>query len=89
MAEKARPTQPQPLEGERTLSHNAHWAFDRGLWSVDDNHNILIKDAHFQEWGPNEVRLAGYRGRKLQFAAAATLRPDVEYFRRHRDRWRF
>jgi putative restriction endonuclease len=71
------------------LSHNAHWAFDRGLWSVDDHHNILIKDAQFQEWGPNEVRLAGYRGRKLHFAPAATLRPDVEYLRRHRDRWRF
>jgi putative restriction endonuclease len=69
------------------LSHNAHWAFDRGLWAVDDQFNILIREGQFQEWGPNEIRLAGYRGRKLQFASATILRPSVEHFRRHRSQW--
>jgi putative restriction endonuclease len=71
------------------LSRNVHWAFDRGLWSVDDQLRILIKPERFQEWGPDDLGLATYRGRMLQFAPQATLRPRAEYLRRHRQQWGF
>jgi len=71
------------------LSRNVHWAFDRGLWSVDDQFRILIQSERFQEWGPDDLGLATYRGRMLQFAPQATLRPRAEYLRRHRQQWGF
>jgi putative restriction endonuclease len=71
------------------LSRNVHWAFDRGLWSVDDQFRILIQPERFQEWGPDDLGLATYRGRMLQFAPQATLRPRAEYLRRHRQQWGF
>ena len=71
------------------LTRNVHWAFDRGLWSVDDQFRILIKPERFQEWGPDDLGLTTYRGRMLQFAPQATLRPRSEYFRRHRQQWGF
>ncbi|MCP5558040.1 MAG: HNH endonuclease [Verrucomicrobiaceae bacterium] len=69
------------------LSRNAHWAFDRGLWSVDDDFRILAQPKRFEEWGPDSLGLMGYRGRILQFAPHATLRPHPEYLRRHRQQW--
>lgn len=71
------------------LSRNAHWAFDRGLWSVDDQFRILVNPDRFQEWGPDELGLIHYRGHMLQFAPQSTLRPHPEYLRGHRKAWGF
>jgi putative restriction endonuclease len=71
------------------LSRNAHWAFDRGLWSVDDHFRILIHPNRFQEWGPDDLGLMNYRGHMLQFTPQALLRPHTEYLRRHRKAWGF
>lgn len=71
------------------LSRNAHWAFDHGLWSVDDSFRILIEPERFREWGPDYLGLASYRGRILQFAPQAKLRPRAEYLSRHRQVWGF
>lgn len=71
------------------LSRNVHWAFDRGLWSVDDQFRILVQPERFQEWGPGDLALAKYHGQSLQFAPKAVLRPKGEYLRRHRHQWGF
>lgn len=71
------------------LSRNAHWAFDRGLWSVDDQFRILVDPLRFQEWGPDDLGLMHYRGHMLQFAPQASLRPHAEYLRGHRKAWGF
>lgn len=71
------------------LSRNAHWAFDRGLWSVDDHFRVLVHPDRFQEWGPNDLGLMHYRGHMLQFAPQASLRPHPEYLRGHRKAWGF
>ena len=65
-------------------SRNAHWAFDRGLWSVDKMHRIPIHSERFQEWGPDSLC---HRGKMLQFASQATLSPRAEYLRKHREQW--
>ena len=71
------------------LSRNAHWAFDRGLWSVDDHFRVLVHPDRFQEWSPDDLGLMHYRGHMLQFAPQAKLRPHPEYLRGHRKAWGF
>jgi putative restriction endonuclease len=71
------------------LSRNSHWAFDRGLWSVDDELRVLIKSERFQEAGPEVFWLTRCHRQKLQFAAHAHLRPGQEYLQRHRQQWGF
>ena len=67
------------------LSKNAHWTFDEGLWTVDRTGRILVNTSRFTENGPDQLRLATYSGRLLQFAPSVTLRPLAENLRRHRE----
>ena len=66
------------------LCKNAHWMFDEGLWSVMADGRVLLAPYRFTESGPEALRLQPYGGRLLQFAAGVTLRPNAEYFGRHR-----
>ncbi len=34
------------------LSKNAHWLFDQGLWSLDDDYRVIIAHHRFEEAGP-------------------------------------
>jgi hypothetical protein len=58
--------------------------FDEGLWSVRGDGRVVLAPQRFTENGPEGLRLQPYAGRLLQFAAGATLRPNPEYFGRHR-----
>jgi hypothetical protein len=53
-------------------------------WSVLDDGRVVLAPHRFAEDGPEWLRLQPYAGRLLQFAAGVTLRPDPEYFERHR-----
>lgn len=77
-------TQNDDLTNGLALSKTAHWMFDSGLWSVNDDFRIIINSRKFVESGPEAIRLASYAGRHLQFDPSARLRPSVEYLRRHR-----
>lgn len=72
------------LENGLALCKNAHWAFDEGLWSVDDHWRIVVAHERFHETGPAAFQLAPYAGRSPQFAEGANLRPKMEFFRSHR-----
>ena len=67
------------------LSKNAHWTFDQGLWSVRPDGRVIVARERFTEEGPDLLRLASYSSRLLQFAPGVTLRPDTQYFARHRE----
>ncbi len=71
------------------LSKNAHWMFDAGLWSVDQNLRIIVDSRAFTEHGPEVFRLTSFVGRHLQFDPAAKLRPSTEMLRFHRQRFGF
>lgn len=78
-------TQNDELSNGLALSKNAHWMFDRGLWSADDNLRIIVATHHkFSEAGPDAVHLGLFAGRHLQFDPAAKLRPSIEFIRAHR-----
>ncbi|HEY3323317.1 MAG TPA: HNH endonuclease [Planctomycetota bacterium] len=66
------------------LSKSAHWMFDEGLWSADDDLRVVVHRHRFAERGPESFRLNSFVGRHLQFDPAAKLRPALEYLRRHR-----
>ena len=79
-------TQNDELTNGLALSKSAHWMFDRGLWSVDDNLRVIVRSHRFAEVGPESLQLRAYAGRQLQFDPKAKLRPALEVLRKHRNR---
>jgi putative restriction endonuclease len=77
------------LSNGLALCKNAHWMFDEGLWSADNDLRVIVEPRRFTEQGPEFTRLSGMAGRHLQFDPAAKLRPNPEMFRRHRARFGF
>jgi putative restriction endonuclease len=71
------------------LSKNAHWMFDAGLWSADEDLRVVVNTAAFKEHGPESMRLGNFAGRHLQFDPAAKLRPAKEMLKLHRRRFGF
>lgn len=82
-----RETQNDDPRNGLALSKNAHWMFDEGLWSVDDEWRIIVNTRSFTESGPEVLKLASYNGRHLQFDPTAKLRPETGYLKRHRMRF--
>lgn len=72
------------VENGLTLCKNAHWMFDEGLWSVQSDGRVIMALYRFTENGPDALRLQPYADRFLQFADGVALRPNPEYFSRHR-----
>lgn len=72
------------LNNGLALSKSAHWMFDAGLWTVDDDLRVRVNANRFTEAGPESLQLRAAAGRHLQFAPQAKLRPSVECLRRHR-----
>jgi putative restriction endonuclease len=77
-------SQNDDIENGLALCKNAHWMFDEGLWSVRGDGRVVLAPQRFTENGPEGLRLQPYAGRLLQFAAGVSLRPNAEYFARHR-----
>ncbi len=47
------------------LTKNAHWQFDRGLWSLNDDYRVLVNREKFVEEGIPGQRLADFEGQKI------------------------
>jgi putative restriction endonuclease len=77
-------TQNDELSNGLALSKSAHWMFDEGLWSVNDDLRVVVHPTRFTEAGPEALQLRVYAGRHLQFDPQAKLRPSAESLRRHR-----
>lgn len=75
------------LSNGLALSKSAHWMFDAGLWTVDDDLRVRVNASRFTEAGPESLQLHATAGRHLQFAPQAKLRPSVECLRGHRLRF--
>ena len=55
------------------LSKNAHWQFDRGLWSVNDDYRVLVNREKFIEDGVPGQRLADFEGRSISAQRSKVL----------------
>jgi len=71
------------------LTPDAHWMFDAGLWSVDEDRKIIVaSDRAFSEWSPHGFRLRESAGKSLVFQEKCAFRPDWQNFEWHR-KYRF
>ncbi len=66
------------------LSKNAHWQFDRGLWSVSDDYRILVNRERFIEDGVSGQRLADFEHRRIFLPSDPKYWPEHIYLDWHR-----
>ena len=71
------------------LSKNAHWQFDRGLWSMDDNYLVLVNREKFIEDGVPGQRLADFERRRIFLPSDPKYWPEHAYLDWHRKRHGF
>lgn len=69
------------------LSKNAHWLFDAGLWSIDDEYRVLVASDRFDEECPDQKPLASYAGQALRLPADERLWPARAHLEWHRERF--
>jgi putative restriction endonuclease len=68
------------------LSKNAHWQFDRGLWSVNNDYRVLVNREKFREEGMAGLRLTDFEGRRISLPDDPRYWPEqdsLEWHRRH------
>ena len=72
---------PDTVRNGIALTGTAHWLFDRGLLSFDDNYTILISPHGV----PDDLDKLILPGRKLRVPANPDLRPHATYLAWHRE----
>jgi putative restriction endonuclease len=71
------------------LSKNAHWQFDRGLWSLNDDYKVIVNRERFIEEGVPGQRLADFEGRRIFLPSEPKYWPECDYLGWHRKRHGF
>jgi putative restriction endonuclease len=66
------------------LSKNAHWMFDRGLWSLTDDCRVLVASHKFDESGPLGHLLADYAQSHIHLPNDTSHHPDPTHLAWHR-----
>jgi putative restriction endonuclease len=71
------------------LSKNAHWQFDRGLWSLNDDYKVILNKEKFTEEGVPGQRLADFDGKRIFLPSEPKYWPERDYLGWHRKRHGF
>jgi putative restriction endonuclease len=71
------------------LSKTAHWLFDRGFWSLNDDLHVLVKQRAFHESGDMGLLLKPKDGKRVRVPSGTACQPDLEYIAWHRTRHGF
>jgi putative restriction endonuclease len=66
------------------LCKNAHWMFDEGLWSLDDDYRVLIDSTSFDESGADELLLSPKANTRILLPADPNYWPDKAHLAWHR-----
>ena len=69
------------------LTPDAHWMFDRGLWTAEpqgEDFIVLVAKDYFKDSSPYGRSLYSHHERPLVFPEKTALRPDPKYFAWHR-----
>ena len=67
------------------LCKNAHWLFDTGLWTLDDDFRVRVAATKFSESGAEGLRLKSLEGQKIRLPAASQYWPDPVHMAWHRN----
>ncbi len=68
------------------LCKNAHWLFDNGLWSLDDDYRVIVAGNEFDEASPNQKPLDEYQGKRILLPDDQSIWPDPRHVAWHRKR---
>ncbi|MGE5217453.1 MAG: HNH endonuclease [Chloroflexota bacterium] len=71
------------------LCKNAHWMFDEGLWSLDDDYRVIVDRQRFDESGANEQLLSRKANTRILLPADPDYWPDKTHLAWHRKYHRF
>lgn len=66
------------------LCKNAHWLFDLGLWSIDDDYRVIVAKDAFDEDCPTQESLTSMAGRRLILPRDESLWPNANNLAWHR-----
>lgn len=77
-----------PING-LALSKNAHWLFDQGFWSIDNDFCILVDNDRFEEDGENALLLKPRSGGRVFLPRNEMFWPDRENLKWHRSNHKF
>lgn len=66
------------------LCKNAHWQFDVGLWTIDDEYRVVIAAEAFVESSPNQKPLSEMHGQRLFLPADQAIWPSKVHLAWHR-----
>ncbi len=57
------------------LCKNAHWMFDQGLWSLDDDYRVIVAHSAFDEDTRDQKSLRDFHGLKIALPTSTNLWP--------------
>jgi putative restriction endonuclease len=66
------------------LCKNAHWMFDEGLWSLDDEYHVLVATKRFDESGADAFLLSLKANTRILLPADLNYWPDKAHLAWHR-----
>lgn len=67
-----------------SLCQNHHWAFDQGIFSIDDNYKIIVND-NFSEESPNMKPIRDFQGEMILLPDVEKYLPNLECIQWHRN----
>ena len=67
------------------LCKNAHWLFDQGLWSLTDQHEVIVAKERFDESGEGHFLLSRMEKRVAFLPSDPAYWPDKSHLRWHRE----
>lgn len=66
------------------LCKNAHWLFDNGLWSIDDEYRVIVASEAFDEASPYQKPLVEFLGQHIHLPENHEIWPDPRHLHWHR-----
>ncbi len=77
---------PDDIRNGLALCRFHHWAFDKGLFALSDDYNIIVKES-YPENGDYE-KITEFKGKKI-FIPSEILKPHIKFLKYHRDMYGF
>jgi putative restriction endonuclease len=66
------------------LSKNAHWLFDKGLWTISDDYRVVVASNRFTESGKPDLLLGNYHGIRIRLPDDRSIWPSQVHIAWHR-----
>jgi putative restriction endonuclease len=67
------------------LCKNAHWMFDQGLWSLNDDYRVIVAQSSFDEETRDQKSLQDFHGVQITLPSNTKLWPDPQHLAWHRE----